>query len=304
MSELKSRADRSPAKQERRRSFSEDFKRDAVRLVVEEKYTFAAAAKAVGVSAKSLREWHQRFAPPPEACGENATVEELREENRRLRRQLKRAELEREILKKRRRILPRSRCKVRLDHPARRLVSRPRHVRRPAGFALGLLRFDRPAAQVHAESYGIYGSVKVAEVLQAGGSGVGLSQHGRHGDAGGRPEEPCVQAVCVHHDPGRPDQRAGGQQARSRLHGRRAESQVGDRYHLLGHRGRLGLPGRRRRSVQPESRGLGDQHLVGHRVGRRGVARCNRAAAVPMVGSCCIIRIVAASTPVTPLSKP
>lgn len=100
MSELKSSANRSPAKQERRRSFSEDFKRDAVRLVVEEKYTFAAAAKAVGVSAKSLREWHQRFAPPPEACGENATVEELREENRRLRRQLKRAELEREILKK------------------------------------------------------------------------------------------------------------------------------------------------------------------------------------------------------------
>ena len=33
-----------------RRRFSEDFKRDAVRLVVEEKYTFAAAAKAVGVS--------------------------------------------------------------------------------------------------------------------------------------------------------------------------------------------------------------------------------------------------------------
>jgi transposase len=56
-SELKISADRSPAKRERRRSFSEDFKRDAVRLVVEEKYTFAAAAKAVGVSPKSLREW-------------------------------------------------------------------------------------------------------------------------------------------------------------------------------------------------------------------------------------------------------
>ena len=32
------------------RRFLDDFKRDAVRLVVEEQYTFKAAAKAVGVS--------------------------------------------------------------------------------------------------------------------------------------------------------------------------------------------------------------------------------------------------------------
>jgi transposase len=83
-----------------RRWFPEDFKRDAVRLVVEEKYTFAAAAKAVGVSTKSLRDWHQKYAPQPEPCGDNATVAEMREEIKRLRRQLKRAELEREILKK------------------------------------------------------------------------------------------------------------------------------------------------------------------------------------------------------------
>ena len=33
-------------------AFFENFKREAVRLVVEEKYTFAAAAQAVGVSPK------------------------------------------------------------------------------------------------------------------------------------------------------------------------------------------------------------------------------------------------------------
>jgi transposase len=82
------------------RRFLDDFKRDAVRLVVEEQYTFKAAAKAVGVSEKSLRDWHKKFAPPSEPCGEDATVEDLREENKRLRKQLKRAELEREILKK------------------------------------------------------------------------------------------------------------------------------------------------------------------------------------------------------------
>ena len=84
----------------RRRRFSEEFKREAVRLVVEEGYTFKAAAAAVGVSDQSLRAWHARFVPPPAPCGENATLEELRVENERLRKQLRRAELEREILKK------------------------------------------------------------------------------------------------------------------------------------------------------------------------------------------------------------
>lgn len=80
--------------------YLDDFKRDAVRLVTEERYTFKAAARAVGVSEKSLRDWHAKFAPQPHPCGENASLEELREENKRLRQQLKRAELEREILKK------------------------------------------------------------------------------------------------------------------------------------------------------------------------------------------------------------
>ncbi len=83
-----------------RRRFSEEFKRDAVRLVVEEGYTFQTAAAAVGVSEKSLRDWHKRLVPSPSPCGEDATLGELREENKRLRKQLRRAELEREILKK------------------------------------------------------------------------------------------------------------------------------------------------------------------------------------------------------------
>ena len=84
----------------RARHFNEEFKRDAVRLVVEEGYSLRAAAKAVSVSEPSLRNWHTKYAPTPEPCGENATVEELRQENQRLRRELRKAELEREILKK------------------------------------------------------------------------------------------------------------------------------------------------------------------------------------------------------------
>ncbi len=83
-----------------RRRYPDDFKQDAVRLVTEEKYRFKAAAEAVGVSQKSLRDWHARLAPQPTPCGENATVEQLHQENKRLRKQLKRAEMEREILKK------------------------------------------------------------------------------------------------------------------------------------------------------------------------------------------------------------
>ena len=83
-----------------KRSFTDEFKRDAVHLVVVEGYSFARAADAVGVSPKSLREWYDKFAPEPEACGEDATVQQLRDENQRLRKELKCAEMEREILKK------------------------------------------------------------------------------------------------------------------------------------------------------------------------------------------------------------
>ena len=70
------------------RRFSEEFKREGVRLVVEEGYTLKAAATAVGVSDQRLRDWHAKYAPRPESCDESATVEELREENKRLRKVL------------------------------------------------------------------------------------------------------------------------------------------------------------------------------------------------------------------------
>ena len=84
----------------KRRHFTEEFQRDAVRLVTEEKYSVAAAAEAVGVSYQTLRKWRVRWAPQPAECGQDATVDELRKENMRLRRELRRAELERDILKK------------------------------------------------------------------------------------------------------------------------------------------------------------------------------------------------------------
>ena len=83
-----------------RRTFSDEFKQDAVNLVVKQGYSFAAAAKAVDVSSRSLREWHAQLAPEPEACDATSSLEELTAENKRLRKQLQPAEMEREILKK------------------------------------------------------------------------------------------------------------------------------------------------------------------------------------------------------------
>jgi transposase len=96
---------RTPADQQAvkpcRRRFLDEFKRDAVRLITDGQYTFQAAAEAVGVSQKSLREWHKKFASAPDASnGAAVTVGQLQADNRRLRQQLKRAEMEREILKK------------------------------------------------------------------------------------------------------------------------------------------------------------------------------------------------------------
>ena len=84
----------------KRPSYSDEFKQDAVRLVVEEGYSFRKACQAVGVCEAPLRSWHAKLSPLPESCGEDATMKEMQAELKRLRRQLKQTELEREILKK------------------------------------------------------------------------------------------------------------------------------------------------------------------------------------------------------------
>lgn len=90
-----------PEKSKRaRRSFSAEFKQDAVDLVVKQGYSFKAAADAVGVAVKSLRDWHAKLSPEPEPCGDAASAAAMQEEIKRLRKRLQRAEMEREILKK------------------------------------------------------------------------------------------------------------------------------------------------------------------------------------------------------------
>jgi transposase len=86
------------------RTFDQDFIDGADKLVTQEGYSLAAAAKAVDVPYTTLRQWCQKQSAKESALGsptsDKARVEQLEAENRQLRKQLRQAELEREILKK------------------------------------------------------------------------------------------------------------------------------------------------------------------------------------------------------------
>ena len=79
----------------KRRQHSEEFKREAVRLVTEQGYSVAAAARNLGVNSNLLRTWKQKLEAEEETLTEDERMElgRLRSENKRLR-------MERDILKK------------------------------------------------------------------------------------------------------------------------------------------------------------------------------------------------------------
>ena len=79
--------------------YTEEFRGEAVRLAVEGKQSRAEIAQDLGVSTWTLREWVGRH---KERTGESRPprTETLEEENSRLRRDIDRLKMERDILKK------------------------------------------------------------------------------------------------------------------------------------------------------------------------------------------------------------
>lgn len=75
-----------------RKTYSESFKRDAIKLMTEQGYSLSKASKALGVSQQTLSNWKKSLLPREQHDLE-AENRKLREENRELR-------MEREILKK------------------------------------------------------------------------------------------------------------------------------------------------------------------------------------------------------------
>ncbi len=83
----------------KRRMYTDEFKREAVKLVTEQRYSLSEAARNLGVHANLLRTWKQKISAEDEQYEAGLTEDErmelasLRAENKRLR-------MERDILKK------------------------------------------------------------------------------------------------------------------------------------------------------------------------------------------------------------
>ena len=86
---------------QKRRRFSKQFKIDAVKLVTEQGYKVSEAARNLGIHHSSLRRWKKQF----ETNGNQAFpgkghMSPEKEELDRLRKEVKKLRMEREILKK------------------------------------------------------------------------------------------------------------------------------------------------------------------------------------------------------------
>ncbi len=78
---------------QKRRRFNDEFKIEAVQLMTEKNYTLKEASDSLGVSQNSLSLWKRKYSDGGEASA-------LEKENRQLRKELERAKMEKEILKK------------------------------------------------------------------------------------------------------------------------------------------------------------------------------------------------------------
>ncbi len=85
-----------------RKQYTKEFKLDAVSLVLEQGYSRAEAARSLDIDSKMLGRWvreHQQ-SDDGQAFRGNGKLSPEQEENRRLKAEVKRLRMEKEILKK------------------------------------------------------------------------------------------------------------------------------------------------------------------------------------------------------------
>ena len=81
----------------KRRSYTEEFKREAVALITEQGYKISEAARSLDIGSNLLGRWRRGF--EEEVSGARLSVDE-REELKRLRKENRMLRMEKEILKK------------------------------------------------------------------------------------------------------------------------------------------------------------------------------------------------------------
>lgn len=87
--------------QKTRRSFTQEFKDDAISLVVEQGYSCAEVGRRLGIRENNVNRWVREYRAKNESVStDGLTREQLEKELKRLRKENKRLEMEREILKK------------------------------------------------------------------------------------------------------------------------------------------------------------------------------------------------------------
>ena len=85
----------------KRPNYTNEFKQDAIKLVVEQRYSCPEVARRLGVAASNVTRWVRQYRQDQLDLSEGGIPrKELEAEIRRLKKENKRLEMEREILKK------------------------------------------------------------------------------------------------------------------------------------------------------------------------------------------------------------
>lgn len=126
------------------RRYTEEFKAEAARQVIDQGRAVREVADRLGVSVHSLYEWVRVHRKAPRDQQADAA---LATENRRLQAELRRITEERDILKKPRRTLPRGKGEVRVHASPFATVPGGEHVPGPGRTTQRVLCLAAPAAQ-------------------------------------------------------------------------------------------------------------------------------------------------------------